>query len=773
MDQRVLETQKWLNETYGSNPNFIKVDEDGITGKGTVKGLIRGLQIELGESLIDGIIGNGTIQKFDAMFPNGLSQNVNNPNENIVYIMQGGFYCRGIDPYGFNGVFGNGLTDAVKTLQSQAGLENQNGIITSLILKAILSTDAYTLVSNGDTKVRQIQQDLNRKYYEYIGLIPTNGIYDRQTSRGLIKALQKEIGVEVDGDWGPGTLNACPTLQRGSTRKNLVYILQYALYVNGFDPNGFDGGFGNGVYNAVTAFQAFVALGSDGIVGKQTWASLMISYGDKNRTATACDTNTPITPNFAKLLKKNGYNIVGRYLADTDKGLKEGELSTIFNGDLKMFPIYQGNGRVESDFSEAYGLRDARTASRLALSSGLPEGTIIYFAVDYDATDHQVANSILPYFKGVNFAIDKRYKVGVYGPRNICTRVKNAGYSVSSFVSDMSGGFSGNIGYKLPDDWEYDQIANTRLNDSEYGSLEIDRVVYRGNILPVVSYDLNIELYHKLEKVYDYAQEYLESKGNDSIANRNSLVLQYLRSKEYADKEWIIVAGKVDEHFIKFLNTKDDVPAVDSFRVFIKSANSYMPIAHMAATAQIRFKHNDITVQNQWVDLTGIFGDLMQLGGKIQEKYDSNPEKYHYDQFAIMELIGCPNNETAQKYGFSNSIVTGFNWEDWYQDIDGVNIALKLENTPIHEAFENYYTLGGVNKRYSSFFTNIGLVAYAFAGEIKYDTIYRKAYSYTSGTETLTAPFEMFFGNFNNKLWGDVLAKAFASVLSGDLMNEE
>ena len=591
--------------------------------------------------------------------------------------MQGGFYCRGIDPYGFNGVFGNGLTDAVKTLQSQAGLENQNGIITSLILKAILSTDAYTLVSNGDTKVRQIQQDLNRKYYEYIGLI------------------------------------------------------------------------------------------------KQTWASLMISYGDKNRTATACDTNTPITPNFAKLLKKNGYNIVGRYLADTDKGLKEGELSTIFNGDLKMFPIYQGNGRVESDFSEAYGLRDARTASRLALSSGLPEGTIIYFAVDYDATDHQVANSILPYFKGVNFAIDKRYKVGVYGPRNICTRVKNSGYSVISFVSDMSGGFSGNIGYKLPDDWEYDQIANTRLNDSEYGSLEIDRVVYRGNILPVVSYDLNIELYHKLEKVYDYAQEYLESKGNDSIANRNSLVLQYLRSKEYADKEWIIVAGKVDEHFIKFLNTKDDVPAVDSFRVFIKSANSYMPIAHMAATAQIRFKHNDITVQNQWVDLTGIFGDLMQLGGKIQEKYDSNPEKYHYDQFAIMELIGYPNNETAQKYGFSNSIVTGFNWEDWYQDIDGVNIALKLENTPIHEAFENYYTLGGVNKRYSSFFTNIGLVAYAFAGEIKYDTIYRKAYSYTSGTETLTAPFEMFFGNFNNKLWGDVLAKAFASVLSGDLMNEE
>lgn len=157
MDQRVLETQKWLNETYGSNPNFVKVDEDGVTGRGTVKGLIRGLQIELGESTIDGIIGDATCEKFDAMFPNGLSQNVINPNENIVYIIQGGFYCRGIDPHGFNGIFGNGLTDAVKTLQSQAGFENLNGIITPMILKAILTTYAYTLLSNGDAKIREIQ----------------------------------------------------------------------------------------------------------------------------------------------------------------------------------------------------------------------------------------------------------------------------------------------------------------------------------------------------------------------------------------------------------------------------------------------------------------------------------------------------------------------------------------------------------------------------------------------------------------------------------------
>lgn len=32
MDQRVLQTQQWLNQTY-TNPNFVTLDEDGITGR--------------------------------------------------------------------------------------------------------------------------------------------------------------------------------------------------------------------------------------------------------------------------------------------------------------------------------------------------------------------------------------------------------------------------------------------------------------------------------------------------------------------------------------------------------------------------------------------------------------------------------------------------------------------------------------------------------------------------------------------------------------------
>lgn len=52
-----------------------------------------------------------------------------------------------------------------------------------------------------------------------------------------------------------------------STKKNFILLLQYALYCNGYDPNGFDGYYGNGAKSAVTKFQSFCALSADGIAG--------------------------------------------------------------------------------------------------------------------------------------------------------------------------------------------------------------------------------------------------------------------------------------------------------------------------------------------------------------------------------------------------------------------------------------------------------------------------------------------------------------------------
>lgn len=67
--------------------------------------------------------------------------------------------------------------------------------------------------------------------------------------------------------------------------------------------------------------------------------------------------------------------------------------------------------------------------------------------------DYQVTANAIPYFRGIREALKGKplyYKVGIYGSRNTCTRVSDEGLAKSSFVGDMSTGYSGNMGYRIP-----------------------------------------------------------------------------------------------------------------------------------------------------------------------------------------------------------------------------------------------------------------------------------------------------------------------------------
>ncbi|MCW1065402.1 DUF1906 domain-containing protein, partial [Streptococcus anginosus] len=75
------------------------------------------------------------------------------------------------------------------------------------------------------------------------------------------------------------------------------------------------------------------------------------------------------------------------------------------------------------------------------------------------------------------------YKVGIYASRNICSRIIKAGYAGSAFVSDMSTGFSGNLGFPIPDDWNYDQF--TEISDYKGAGFDLDRVAYSGQAAAV------------------------------------------------------------------------------------------------------------------------------------------------------------------------------------------------------------------------------------------------------------------------------------------------
>ncbi|WP_241413940.1 glycoside hydrolase domain-containing protein [Clostridium beijerinckii] len=496
----VLKTQQWLNGIYKDNSNYKIIPEDGATGWTTITALTTALQIELGISTPNGSFGPATRSAFenlsiDSQPQNDWSESAIISYQHKIFILQGALFCKGYNPGGFTGTFGTNTEAAIKQLQTDAGLSNANGVVDSILMKALLSMDAFQMLTYGeykdkcDQKIRTIQQYLNKNYISNtsfsidIGLVPCNGIYDRSTNKALIYALQIEEGISTpNGVFGPSTKSKCPVLSLGSTKTKFIYLLQFALYCNGkeFDPNGFDGGYGNGVKNAVTKFQSFCGLNADGIAGSQTFASLLVSTGDNTRKGTACDCSTTITDAIAATLKANKYEVVGRYLTGKFR-MTSSELKIIFDNGLRVIPIFEVGGYKLSYFSYDQGVSDADSAIFTAAQLGFTKDTIIYFAVDFDALDSDVTSNVLPYFKAISEKFTNAnsiYKIGIYAPRNVCSRVQNAGYSCSSFVCDMSTGFSGNLGYPLPKDWAFDQISTVTLHGN--ADIEIDNNISSG-----------------------------------------------------------------------------------------------------------------------------------------------------------------------------------------------------------------------------------------------------------------------------------------------------
>lgn len=144
-DEMLLATQQWLNKTYGNIPEFDKCPEDGKTGWPTIYSLIEGLQIELGiphENLSPNF-GPTTSQKFDEKVTPNL---INGYKSNVVYLIQGAFWCKGIGPAAFDGVYSSYTRNAVMELQADAGF-NPDGILTSMWAAALFDMSALCLCS--------------------------------------------------------------------------------------------------------------------------------------------------------------------------------------------------------------------------------------------------------------------------------------------------------------------------------------------------------------------------------------------------------------------------------------------------------------------------------------------------------------------------------------------------------------------------------------------------------------------------------------------------
>ncbi|MBA3925272.1 glycoside hydrolase domain-containing protein [Listeria rustica] len=498
MDEMVKTVQSWLNKTYQgyvAKGDYQTIPENGKTGWTTVYALTRALQIELGISPTADNFGPGTEKAFK---PLTIGASEAKPS-NINYILQGAFYCKGYSPGGFTGTFGGQTQIAVKMFQKDAGLATQDGVVSAIIMKSLLNMSAFQTVSGGNIAVRTVQQNLNRDYSAWIGtLVPCDGLYGRDTNTALIYALQKEEGMArttANGNFGPGTTtsltNLIPTF---TSNKALVLLLQYSLACNGLPINQFSGTYDAETTNLVKRYQEFMKMSiTTGAINMGTFKALLSSSGDTNRSATACDTSYVLNTDQIDTLWNAGYRYVGRYLTGNvirggtrvPKAMNPTEIAAILKKGLKIFPIYQDGG-YEIPYFEVplQGISDGYKAIDAAYNLGFPAGTTIYFAVDLDAYDYQITDLITPYFQNLRAAFKQNqdlrsYQIGVYGARNVCSRLKNAGLVDNVFVADMSTGFSGNLGFPMPDDWAFDQYFEMSIGTGN-GKLDIDKVTYSG-----------------------------------------------------------------------------------------------------------------------------------------------------------------------------------------------------------------------------------------------------------------------------------------------------
>ena len=548
-------------------------------------------------------------------------------------IVQGSLWCKGYSVgSGISQNFYSGTGNAIKKLKADMGIEG-NSTVTLDIMKSLLSMQQYVLLKHygGTTDVRNIQQKINREYKNYTGIIPCDGLYGREMNKALIQILQSLEGYspnDATGHFGNGTKSKLKTITSSnfSSYGKWVWLAKATLNCLGYKCIQ-DNIWNSDFENNLSKFQEDYKISVNKQLDINTWMALLTSKGNPDRTAKACDTRFEVTDLLLEKLKSDGYEIVGRYLTGGPfKEIKDGELERIVNGGMKYFPIFQENGRIINEFTYEKGLEHGKKASTAALNKGVPS-TVIYFAVDMDVYDYQIDSNIIPYFKGINETIDSRYFVGIYASRNVCTRIANIGYSISSFVSDMSTAFSGNLGFPIPKNWNYDQFHEIR---GYGGNWDLDKVAYSGKISPC-NIVLEKEEYQSDETRFINWVKSTEKVCADNFKNILSpgygynyvigrAILEYLRKPEYWGDEY----GGIWKLYTPEIGTDvKEISARMMCQVFcdkqpkIKDKVSGIDIAHMSATILGYMHWGTLKNKSNYSlgDLGGWLLDLLQIWG--------------------------------------------------------------------------------------------------------------------------------------------------------------
>lgn len=299
----------------------------------------------------------------------------------------------------------------------------------------------------------------------------------------------------------------------------------------------------------------------------------------------------------------------------------------------------------------------------------------------------ELANYYLSEMKNINSAFRYKDTTGSTTINGFLMKWAHNAITMGTSSTDMAGLGATTGLLELPPTTDYSD--NNILNN--YGLRFFNGTI---NLLENMSVyteaDLSV-LSNSLEKLYNLATSYSESKGNNiSITEKNHLVLQYLRRKKYSGLLWNTVAGLINDEFNAYVY--NNAPELDQqFLTIPIPGYRNIAIEHWAATLDSCVQSS--IFDSEANDLSGWAGDLLQLGAKL-EAYNCNASEND-----VYNLIGGTDDGLAINLGAPSVGALGFDYEDWVSDVDAVCISIQAKSdVPIHQAVKNYYS--NVNNRY-------------------------------------------------------------------------
>ena len=166
------------------------------------------------------------------------------------------------------------------------------------------------------------------------------------------------------------------------------------------------------------------------------------------------DTPINVTSRIPCLVSKGIQTIIRYYnfsnsASFPNKRLELSEAEAISANNLQMAAVFQQRQNQVADFDKLKGIAAGRRAYRFAQDNiGQPQGSAIYFSVDFDAGNTEIKNSIIPFFEGIKTAFSEEsnnnphYRVGAYGSGLTCSTLAQKDLIQLTWLA-MSRGFRG------------------------------------------------------------------------------------------------------------------------------------------------------------------------------------------------------------------------------------------------------------------------------------------------------------------------------------------